>query len=61
MRHCIGLLLAALLLLCGSALAAGEFPENLENGEFVSADSEAVQKYPPEKRENGLLISKDWR
>ena len=28
---------------------------------IVSADSEAVQKYPPEKRENGLLISKDWR
>ena len=41
MRHCIGLLLAALLFLCGSALAAEEFPEKLENGEFVSADSEA--------------------
>jgi len=28
---------------------------------IVSADSDAVQKYPPERRENGLLISKDWR
>jgi len=24
-------------------------------------DSDAIQKYPPKKRENGLLISRDWR
>ena len=28
---------------------------------IVSADSDAIQKYPPERRENGLLISRDWR
>ena len=42
-------------------------PRTVSNGDdrcdnwFVSADSKAVRKYPPELRENGLLISKDWR
>ena len=24
-------------------------------------DSEALKKYPPERLENGLLISREWR
>ncbi len=42
-------------------------PRTVSNGDdrcdnwIVSADSDAVQKYPPERRENGLLISRDWR
>ncbi len=30
-------------------------------GYSKSADSDAIRKHPPEKREKGLLISKDWR
>ena len=42
-------------------------PRTVSNGDdrcdnwFVSIDSEAVKRYPPVRRENGLLISKDWR
>lgn len=42
-------------------------PRTVSNGDdrcdywYVSADSEALKKYPPELRENGLLVSKDWR
>ena len=28
---------------------------------IVSADSKKLKAYPPELRENGLLVSKDWR
>lgn len=42
-------------------------PRTVSNGDdrcdnwFVSMDSEAVKKYPPVMRANGLLVSKDWR
>ena len=42
-------------------------PRTVSNGDgrcdnwFVSADSDKLKKYPPELKENGLLISRDWR
>lgn len=42
-------------------------PRTVSNGDdrcdywYVSLDSETLKKYPPEMKENGLLISKDWR
>ena len=42
-------------------------PRTVSNGDdrcdnwIVSLDSAALQKYPPVLRENGLLVSKDWR
>ena len=42
-------------------------PRTVSNGDdrcdnwYVSMDSEQLKRYPPEQKENGLLISRDWR
>ena len=42
-------------------------PRTVSNGDdrcdnwYVSMDSERLEEYPPEQKENGLLISRDWR